>query len=340
MLSYLATCDSGLEDLALQELKEKTSLLGFCREGMQGRIWFDAERKPAFEEMHSLFHVVQVLGEQEFASISPEAIREAAVQLEWPEFTSATPFRCSCNRIGSHDFSSVDVERIVGGGLQNKYQLEVNLKHYLKEALILIEENRVIFGIRLTRHALSKRYKKSFIHRGAIKYTLAHAMLQLLRPEKGARMLDPFCGSGSIVMQAAALFGPSIEIWAGDLFAENIAGTQANLRANAWEDRVKIKQADARQLDEEFPGVTHIVSNLPFGKRVAKNEDMGQLLGRFIQAAARALPEGGRLLVLVHHPYLVKKEAEVSGKLKLLHSRHLRVGTHHPRLLLFEKKTS
>ena len=65
-------------------------------------------------------------------------------------------------------------------------------------------------GTQLNAEDLAKRRNYKYVNRVTLKSNLAAAMLRkagLLEPRPGARLLDMFCGSGTVPVNAAGLVG-------------------------------------------------------------------------------------------------------------------------------------
>jgi len=60
-------------------------------------------------------------------------------------------------------------------------------------------------SVQQNRERLDRRQKKVWQPRITLKPTIASAMLQLCKWEGKGRLLDPFCGSGTILIEAATV---------------------------------------------------------------------------------------------------------------------------------------
>jgi SAM-dependent methyltransferase len=142
-------------------------------------------------------------------------------------------------------------------------------------------------GLRLTRRARSREVERP----GALRPVLAAAMVWLAgRPERP--LLDPCCGSGTIVSEALAV---GLKAVGTDRSWEGIWVARANLPVGAW-----LAIADAMALP--FPGhaLGGIVANLPFGQRYQVVGDHASWLGRSFAEFLRVVEPGGRIVLL--HP--------------------------------------
>jgi putative N6-adenine-specific DNA methylase len=148
--------------------------------------------------------------------------------------------------------------------------------------------------------------------------TLAAALVQLSDWDLRAPLLDPFAGSGTIPIEAALLAGrlaPGLfrerfgfERWPGhdaagwerereraraeripiravlrgsDKDPERIAGARANAEAAGVADALSFEVADALELDPRPGWNAWIASNLPYGRRIGAEREVGPLHRRF-----------------------------------------------------------
>jgi tRNA G10 N-methylase Trm11 len=123
---------------------------------------------------------------------------------------------------------------------------------------------------------------------GALRPTVAAAMVQLAGQPDGA-LLDPCCGSGTILM-AAAEAGWRAQGSDIDPEAVRIARTNA--------PGVAVRVGDVRRLTLDDCAVHACVGNLPFGKQYAVPQDMSHWLRAGLAEMARVTRPGGRIVLL------------------------------------------
>src|SRR5690606_3749488 len=112
-------------------------------------------------------------------------------------------------------------------------------------------------------HPQHERPYKVVERPGALKPSVAAAMLVLAAVQPAHRLIDPCCGSGTILIEAG-LLGANAQ--GGDLDAEAVAAARAN--AQAAQIAIPIEQWDARSLPLPPASVDRVVSNLPWGRQV------------------------------------------------------------------------
>ncbi len=124
-------------------------------------------------------------------------------------------------------------------------------------------------------------------------------------PRAGDVVWDPFCGSGTELVEAARL-QDNLHLWGTDISGHAIEGARINLAAAGLDpDRVHLRRADALTVTPSVGDrpVSLILSNAPMGRRVAVEEHgMRRLLDDFVGHAARVLGPGGRMVWLTPAP--------------------------------------
>ncbi|MDP9104658.1 MAG: HEAT repeat domain-containing protein [Candidatus Eremiobacteraeota bacterium] len=136
------------------------------------------------------------------------------------------------------------------------------------------------------RFAYRKRDVPASIHP-----TLAAAALRLVRVADADTVVDPFCGSGTLLAERAVrgpyrrLIGYDIDERALDAARENLASF----------DGVELRNADILRLRDHGP-VDAVVTNPPYGQRVASPRHARRLHAALDDFAAAALRPGGTLV--------------------------------------------
>jgi tRNA G10 N-methylase Trm11 len=116
-------------------------------------------------------------------------------------------------------------------------------------------------------------------------------MVGLAGPSRtGLDLLDPCCGSGTILAEAAAVGWP-VRGFDADPQAVAIAGR--NVPA------ARVEVGDARRLDLADGSVAACVSNLPFGRRYQPQERPDGWLRDVLAEVQRVTVSGTRVVLLV-----------------------------------------
>ena len=112
-------------------------------------------------------------------------------------------FRVSCLRIGDQNYSSKDIEAKLGEIVVNKTKAKVNLEKFDIRVLIYIYNDKAYVGLDYAIVELDKRDYKVYSHPKSVKGPLAFTLLKLAGYKEDKVLLDSFCHSGEIVIEAA-----------------------------------------------------------------------------------------------------------------------------------------
>ena len=156
-------------------------------------------------------------------------------------------------------------------------------------------------GVRLGKTPLHRRHYKQRHILGSLKPPVAAAMLRLAAPQAGTRLLDPCCGAGTVLIEAAA---EGILARGGDIAMKALEATRANV--DAASATVDVQRWDARRLPLVDASVEYVVSNPPWGRAVATGVDLEAFYRQLCVEIRRVLRPGGRAVLLTSVPDLVR----------------------------------
>lgn len=132
----------------------------------------------------------------------------------------------------------------------------------------------------------------------------AASLVHLAGVAPGGRILDPFCGTGGIVLEAALL---GYDAWGSDLDPWMVQGTYQTL-TDAGPDAVDatVFQADIGDVPGLVEDVDAIVTDLPYGAASSTHDEaLEALYARAFEAFADLLPLGGTAVVGHAEPRLL-----------------------------------
>jgi putative N6-adenine-specific DNA methylase/tRNA (guanine6-N2)-methyltransferase len=323
------TTNIGLEDIAVAELGERLAAFGLdpapltrADGPLPGRVTVrhpgpQAELLAAAAAMRSIHHVLRPVadfpldGDEPLAGIERE-LATAAI----PELAEAPPFRVTSAREGEHGFTSHDLQRVAGAVLVARYGAPVDLRGFEVAVRVDVAGSHCAVAVQLTRRDLANRYARAFAPRVALRANVAYACLRLgeIGPATG-RLLDPFCGSGTILLEAGAVL-PETALYGSDRQEKAVAGAHRNLAEAGLTARAELRPADALSLDRTHPAgfFDAIVTNPPYGARLGRGIRFGPFYAALLTQARHLLRPGGRLVVLVRKRSAFHRAlAEVGG---------------------------
>lgn len=331
-LKFSAPCIFGLEGICANEFR----YLGFENVTAEnGRVvfsgdWHTLAKANIYSHYAERIHILLA----EFEAYTFDELFENVKQINWEDFigvSEAFPVKGRC--LSSQLMSVPDCQKIIKKAvvtrLSEKYMLpwleETAAVHQIQ---FLIMNNRVSVMLDTSGAGLHKRGYRAESNDAPIKETLAAAMCELSKVRPNHFVVDPMCGSGTIVIEAAmkALnIAPGIkryfacEKWncipkeifdeerksAGskirtdcgfhavgyDIDEQSLAVARHNAELAGVSDRIVFEKRDIKdfKLSEEFQT---IITNPPYGERlldVKSAEELYKIMGeKFIQQRGKS----------------------------------------------------
>jgi SAM-dependent methyltransferase len=148
---------------------------------------------------------------------------------------------------------------------------------------------------------------------------VAEVVVRLAKIRPGHRVLDPFCGSGTLLL-AARRQAADIELLGSDHVAASVEVARRNLAGT----EVRLSTAPAEELQLSDRSVDRVVANLPFGKRVGSHRDNLRLYPQALAEIARVLTDDGRSVLLTEDKRLLRDAVARTRGLKIVRERVLR----------------
>ena len=130
---------------------------------------------------------------------------------------------------------------------------------------------------------------------GSLPPTIAAAMAFLANPRDADAVLDPVCGSGTLLAEVHA-YAPGAALAGIDLDRHAIAAARRNLAHAA---QVRLSVGDARSSGLPDGSMTLFLGNLPFGKQFGSQSENRQLYPTILRELIRlGRPAGWRAILL------------------------------------------
>jgi len=135
---------------------------------------------------------------------------------------------------------------------------------------------------------------RPYFHPTSMHPKTARALVNLSRIKKGDHILDPFCGTGGILIEAGLM---GITVKGSDIDEEMVNGCIRNLQHYSLKGEIKF--TDAMNIKKEFGNVNAIVTDMPYGRSSFTTEkNLRKFYSEFISVAGNLL-QTGRYLVMV-----------------------------------------
>ncbi|HSI67012.1 MAG TPA: class I SAM-dependent RNA methyltransferase [Planococcus sp. (in: firmicutes)] len=315
----LATAAMGLESIVADEVKE----LGYETETENGKVFFYGNERDIAKAnvwLRTADRVKIIAGE--FNAYTFDELFERTKEIEWEKFLPVdAEFPVSGKSVKSTLHSVPNCQSIVKKAIVERLKKVYHRNSFLDESgprfkiEVSILKDKVQLSIDTSGAGLHKRGYRLDQGEAPLKETLAAALVKLSRWTPDRPFVDPFCGSGTIVIEAA-MIGQNIapgynrdfdseewpwmkpEMW-DEVRAEaeelanydqplNILGTDIDHRmlkvaeANALEagfgDLIQFQQRQVKDFaTDEENGV--VVGNPPYGERLGEIEVIEEMIG-------------------------------------------------------------
>lgn len=331
-LTFSAPCIFGLEGLCANELK----FLGIKNvRAENGRVLFDGDFSTlAKANINSRYAERIQIHLAEFNAENFDELFEGVKNIEWENYigmSDAFPVKGSC--LSSKLMSVPDCQKIikkaVAERLSQRYMLswfeETGPVHQIQ---FLILKDKVSVTLDTSGAGLHKRGYRADSNEAPIKETLAAAMAELAFVRPNHFVIDPMCGSGTILIEAAqkALkIAPGInryfscEKWSCvpdgvfeaerelarsrenrdcafraegyDIDSEALKTAAQNAKIAGVEDRITFSQRDIKDYAQP-EGYATLITNPPYGERlldIKQAEELYKIMGeKFIREKGKS----------------------------------------------------
>lgn len=223
--------------------------------------------------------------------------------VEIPEGTFAVRARRFEGRM--KDIDSQDLVRKVGGILSRNN--DVRLKNPdIEVHMVMSDRVHLFLGEKtIDRDVLETRKvsERPFFSPISLHPRYARALINLTGAKRGDRVLDPFCGTGGIVIEAAMM---GMKPVASDFDENMIIGTQENmdfygLRLDDFDT------IDISDVPDRFTEVDAVATDPPYGRSThTGGEPIGSIYSRAMESFSKVLKIGGAAGIVL--PYEISSD--------------------------------
>lgn len=327
MYQLLAVCPMGLESIVAKEVQD----LGYDTRVENGRIYFEGDASAIVKAnlwLRTADRVKLIVGQ--FEAVTFDSLFEQTKNLPWEQFIPTDgQFPVQGRSLKSKLFSVPDVQAITKKAiverLKNAHQVsgwldESGAKYPIEVAIL---KDKVLLTIDTSGSGLNKRGYRLAQGEAPIKETLAASLVKLANWTGDTPLIDPFCGSGTIAIEACLIaqniapgfnrsfiseqwdiipkglydqkraeadeladYDKEIEIYASDIDPEMVEIAQRNADEVGVGDIIRFEVKDVNTLTINHDGPIGLIGNPPYGERIgdrAEVEEMYRNLGILMQ---------------------------------------------------------
>ncbi|MFI5383750.1 MAG: methyltransferase domain-containing protein [Methanosarcina thermophila] len=245
-------------------------------------------------------HILKVVG---ITENTPDAILKLAEAFDSSGYIKeGQSFVVRAKRIKHHvDFPGEFLERKIGGCIYRK-GFRANLKNPDVEFRVILSEKAVLGTLlsSIDRSAYEARtpQNKPFFHPGVLMPRVARALINLSGIKSGRLILDPFCGTAGILIEAGLVGARVIGI---DAQEKLVMGARMNLEAFKLD--YALMEGDACRMPLKEATIDAVVTDPPYGRSAAiLAESLEGLYSCALEEIERVLKPGGIAVVVSDKP--------------------------------------
>jgi len=361
----LAICYKGNEDIVEKEIKE---LIKAETEKKESCVIINSKK---LEDLALLSYKSQSINRvlfllDNFKIKKLEDLKKIS-KIDLSKWLKDRTFAARCQIINNENLSSQEIEKTTGDFINGK----VDLENPDITIFIFINQDSCYVGIDLS-DDLSKRDYKIFATPTSLKGTIAYSLLRIGNYKKENLLLDPFCGSGEIIMEAALYTSnfsvnfynkkkfpftrlsefekldldkidkktkkEKTNINAIDSQQRFVKSAEKNAKIAGIQKSINFSRINIADLELKFKEkqVDLIVSNPPRESNQTKSESIKKIYHEFFYQAEYILKDNGKIVLCSTKTDLLKQEAE-KLKLKIKEERDIQHGKAVLKVLVIEK---
>lgn len=193
----------------------------------------------------------------------------------------AKSFMCKAINLSQKHIDISEIERSLGSMVTTFCNAKVSLENPDMVIYLIFTDEENFFGFS-TRFEAPRRPKKQAKFHHELDWKLTHAMINLARLNDDETVCDPFCGTGSTLLEAESMGIRSIGI---DFDKKMCEISRRNLRSNGFDAQVFNQNYDYMlQIKDKFDG---IVTDLPYGTASKVSEPPQKLISNFVSKIPR-----------------------------------------------------
>jgi tRNA (guanine10-N2)-dimethyltransferase len=238
-------------------------------------------------------------------------------------------------------FDTSEVEWELGGIINNLVEdVRVNLKDPLSFIRIIFIGNKILVTERMfkidKKHFYNlKPHKRPFFYPGSMSPKLARCMVNLTGVKENDLVLDPFCGTGGILIEAGIM---GARVVGADIDDRMVEGTIKNLDYCGVKN-YEVFQADAREIKLPYK-VDAVATDPPYGISASTGgEESKNLYAQSLITIEKLLTVEGKLCMATPH-YMDIADLIAGTNFEIIEQHHIRMHKSLTRVITLFKKNS
>ncbi|MCB0321151.1 MAG: RsmD family RNA methyltransferase, partial [Bdellovibrionales bacterium] len=323
----------GLEQMAAKEIQDVSGVKVRKIQGGARGDWFEGIFKflSSFTLVHSAYLVVPIAGKRPSALLGDQNLKTILHAIQ--SVLKKGSFRAHSFRISAAGDQSSVMRRIAaaiaeGTGLREESESgELKLRIRKDEKR---EQWEVL--VRLTPLPLATRHWRKANYRGALNANIASAMVHLAKVASDDVVVDPFCGSGTLLLEA--IQRSSLTAVGVDTSPEALSCASVNMsHIPKAKGAVCFVLGDVRHLPVSTASASVVLTNPPWGESVGKKKDLANLYQLALDECVRVATPSARILICTQEQKACHAAIEILSKqnqIQLLKSFQVFTGSFHP----------
>jgi len=201
---------------------------------------------------------------------------------------NAKTFVCRIINLSSNQFNIPELESSMGDMISKFSHAEVELEDPDITIYLIFTDHENFFGFS-KRVKKEDRPRKIKNHPHELDWSLTRVMINLIGLKEGETVCDPFCGTGTTLLEAESMGIHAIGL---DFDGKMYEISKENLKANGYKSNVfKSDFQDLSKISGKFDG---IVTDLPYGRASKVSEKPEEILKKFFSI----LPKRKRVAIM------------------------------------------
>lgn len=232
--TIMAPCHFGMEAVLKKEIYD----LGYdIKEVMDGRVIFEGDEEAIARAnvfLRTAERILIVVGD--FMATTYDELFEGTKAIEWADYIPEDGkfWVAKAASVKSKLFSPSDIQSIIKKAMVEKLKKTYRVEWFREDGdvfplRVFLTKDRVLIGLDTTGESLHKRGYRKLVSKAPVAENLAAGLIMLTPWNKDRILVDPFCGCGTIPIEAA-------------MMAANIApGMNRKFTAESWKHLVPRK---------------------------------------------------------------------------------------------------